>query len=79
MSLAELRREVQVGSLTPYVISVSAKGKTAADAEATANAVANSYVQYVNSASNPAEHVSAQFLEPATSAAGSAPTEAAHH
>src|SRR5438270_449591 len=35
-SLAELRREVQVGSVTPYVISISAKGKTAADAEAVA-------------------------------------------
>jgi capsular polysaccharide biosynthesis protein len=75
MSLAELRREVQVGSVTPYVISVSAKGKTAADAEANANAVANSYVKYVNSATNTAEHVAAQFLERATGAAGSAPTE----
>ena len=45
MSLAELRREIQIGSLTPYVISISAKGKIAADAEATANAVANSYIQ----------------------------------
>lgn len=75
MSLAELRSDVQVGSVTPYVISVSAKGKTAADAEATANAVANSYVQYVNSATNTAEHVPAQFLERATGAAGSAPTK----
>ena len=49
MSLNKLRSEVQVTSLTSYIISVSAQGKTAADAEATANAVANSYVAYVNS------------------------------
>jgi capsular polysaccharide biosynthesis protein len=75
MSLAELRREIQIGSLTPYIISVSAKGKIAADAEATANAVANSYVQYVNSVSNAAVHVPAVSLERATSAAGTAPIE----
>ena len=73
MSLTELRRDVQVGSLTPYIISVSAKGKVAADAEATANAVANSYIGYVGSASSPVGHVSAQLLEPATSATGPAP------
>ncbi len=75
MSLAQLRREIQIGSLTSYVISVSAQGKTAADAEATANAVADSYIQYVNSASNAAEHVPAVSLEPAASAAGTAPLE----
>lgn len=75
MSVAELRGDVQIGSLTPYVISVTAKGKVAADAEATANAVANSYVQYVNSANNTAEHVSAQLLEAATSATGPAPSK----
>src|SRR5713226_2518502 len=45
MSVAELRRLVQVGSLTSYVISISAKSTVAADAEATANAVANSYIR----------------------------------
>ena len=70
MSLDELRSEVQVGSLTPYIISISAKGKVAADAVATANAVANSYVNYIGSTSNSVEHVPAQLLEPATSATG---------
>ena len=70
MSLAELRREIQVGSVTPYVISISATGKNAADAEAIANAVANSYVQYVNSTRNPAVHAQAQLLERAASATG---------
>ena len=72
-SLAELRREIQVGSVTPYVISISATGKNAADAEAIANAVANSYVQYVNSTRNPAVHAQAQLLERAASATGTAP------
>jgi capsular polysaccharide biosynthesis protein len=71
-SLAELRRGVQIGSETPYVISISAKGKTAADAEAIANAVANSYIQYVTSTRNPAVHAEAQLLERAASATGTA-------
>jgi capsular polysaccharide biosynthesis protein len=68
MSLDKLRRDISVGILTPYVISVSAKGKVAADAEATANAVARSYLSYVDSASSPIGRVPAQLLEPATSA-----------
>jgi len=68
MSLNKLRRDISVGILTPYVISVSAKGKVAADAEATANAVARSYLSYVDSASSPIGRVPAQLLEPATSA-----------
>jgi len=73
MSLPALRQNIQVGSLTPLVISITAKGKNAADAEAAANAVAKSYVQYVNSSKNPAEHVTADLLEQAISATGSTP------
>jgi capsular polysaccharide biosynthesis protein len=73
ISLAELDRSVRVGNLTSLVISVTAKGNNAADAEAIANAVASSYVHYVNTSTNPAEHVAANVLEQATSAAGSAP------
>jgi capsular polysaccharide biosynthesis protein len=72
-SLTGLRRGIRVGSETPYVISISATGKTAAEAEAIANAVANSYVQYVNSTRNPAVHAQAQVLERAASATGTAP------
>jgi len=68
MSVDKLRRDISVGILTPYVISVSAKGKVAADAEATANAVARSYLSYIDSASSPIGRVPAQLLEPATSA-----------
>jgi len=73
MPLAELRRHIQVGSPTPYVISVAAKGKAARDAEATANAVARSYIQYVGSASSPDGRVPARMLGPATRATGMAP------
>ena len=76
MSLGKLRSDVQIASVTPYVLSVSVKGKIAADAEATANAVAKSYVAYVNGASSPVGRVSASMLEPATSAAGKGPLEA---
>jgi len=47
MSLTGLRRDIQIRSLTPYVMSVTAQGETAGDAEATANAVVRSYIQYV--------------------------------
>ena len=76
VSLNKLRSEVQVTSVTSYIISVSALGKSAADAEATANAVANSYVAYVNSSSSPIKHVSAHILQSATSATGTGPTKA---
>lgn len=71
MSLGELRSDVQIGSLTPYILSVSAKGKVAADVETTANAVARSYISYIGSAHSAIGRVSAQMLEPATSAVGS--------
>ncbi len=75
-SLQQLRSDVQIASVTPYVLSVSAKGEVAADAEATANAVASSYVAYVDGAHSPVGPVSATLLEPATSAAGKGPLEA---
>ena len=74
MSLTELHRNIQVGSPSPDIISVTGQGKNAADAEATANAVANSYVSYVNSSHSAVGHISANLLEPARGASGSAPT-----
>jgi len=70
MSLAELRGDVQIRSVTDVVITVSAKGRVAADAEATANAVARSYVIYVSAAGNPAGPVGAYVLNTATGATG---------
>ena len=70
--LAELRRDIQIASPAPYIISVNATGKAARNAEATANAVARSYIQYAGAASSPAGRVPARMLEPATSATGTA-------
>lgn len=71
MTVPELMQVVQVGSLTPFVISISAKSKVAADAEATANAVANSYIAYVGSTGSPVGRIAASLFQPATSATGS--------
>ena len=57
----------------PDIISVTAKGKNAADAEATANAVANSYIRYVSSSHSAVGRVQAQLLASASSATGPAP------
>ena len=57
MSIDELRAAVTIGSETPYIISVSATEKTAADAAATANAVAQSYIRYIGSAGSPGGEV----------------------
>jgi capsular polysaccharide biosynthesis protein len=73
MSFDQLRHNVQVGSLSSSIISVNAKGKNAADAEATANAVANSYIRYVSSPHSAVGHIQAQLLESASAATGSAP------
>ena len=70
VSLQTLRSRIQVKSLTSDIISISAQGKTAAQAERTANAVADSYVAYVRSASRPGPPVQARILQPATTATG---------
>jgi capsular polysaccharide biosynthesis protein len=64
--LTVIRDRVQVVSLTSSIISVSAKGQTAAQAEDTANAVAGSYVAYVGSRHIPGGQVQARVLERAT-------------
>ena len=53
------------------VLSITATGKTADQAENTANAVANSYIAYVTGSTNTAVHVAAKMVEPATTATGS--------
>ena len=65
-----LRTTIQVKSLTSNILSISAQGKTAAQAERTADAVANSYVAYVNSPSRPGPPVQARILQPALNATG---------
>jgi uncharacterized protein involved in exopolysaccharide biosynthesis len=70
LSLKALRGEIQFSNPAPDILSISAAGATAAQAEATANAVADSYIAYVRSPSSPIGRVPAELLAPATSAAG---------
>ena len=74
-SLDELRHDVQVGSPSAGLISVTAKGKNAAAAEAAATAVANSYISYVSSSHSAVGRIQAQLLQSANEAAGPAPIE----
>ena len=75
VSLNQLRHNVQAGSPAPDIISITAIGKNAANAEATANAVADSYIALVRSPKSPVGRVLAQSLESATTASGPMPTE----
>jgi capsular polysaccharide biosynthesis protein len=68
--LPTLRNRIQAKSVTPTVLSVTAQGTAAAEAEGAANAVANSYVAYVSNNQSPARSVQARVLEPAISTTG---------
>jgi capsular polysaccharide biosynthesis protein len=71
MSINGLRGVVEVSSQTPFIISISVKEKSAIDAAITANAVAESYINYIGSPHSPGGQVLAQLIQPATSATGS--------
>jgi capsular polysaccharide biosynthesis protein len=68
-SLPALRSEIQVKSLTSSIISISAQGETAAQAARTANAVAGSYIAYLDAAT-PGGQAQARVLDPALWATG---------
>jgi capsular polysaccharide biosynthesis protein len=70
MSLGALRSDVRISSPASDVITVTATSTVAADAEATANAVASSYTNYVDSGDSPAGPAHAVLLDWATSATG---------
>ena len=76
MSVQELRQWSTVGSSTTNIISVSAQAKVAADAKAIANAVAGSYVEYINGRASPVGRQSASLFQPATTATRNGPVEA---
>jgi capsular polysaccharide biosynthesis protein len=65
-TLQTLHNLVQVKSLTPNILQVSAQSKTAAVAESTANAVAKSYIAYVDNSKSAAGTVQAHLLAAAT-------------
>ena len=69
-SPATLRGAVQAKSLTPSILSISAQGTTAVQAERTANAVTASYVEYVSSPGGFGHPVMARILQPAVDATG---------
>jgi len=71
MSIDQLRSDVTIGNQTAFIISVSAQARNAADAAATANAVAESYIAYIGSPTNPGGQVPAQLLQPAANGSGS--------
>ncbi len=70
--LHSLPSGAQVKSLPGNVLSVTTTAGTPAQAEATANAAARSYLSYADSLSYPGQ-ASARILEPATSATGTTP------
>jgi|RhiMetdeSRZDD1v2_1073273.scaffolds.fasta_scaffold02954_19 capsular polysaccharide biosynthesis protein len=75
VTLPTLHSRVQAKSLTPRIISISAQGVTAAQAEDTANAVANSYIAYISSTTIPGGRVTARVLQAATNATGTSLTK----
>ena len=75
MSIDALRGDVQVKSLTSYLLSISAKGKTPAQAQATASAVASSFIAYVGASSTTVGHVRAEMFQPPALGTGTAPAK----
>jgi capsular polysaccharide biosynthesis protein len=73
MSMTTLRSRIQVKSLTSNIISISGQGTTAAEAEATTNTVARSYIDYLGSANALGGRLQARLLETATNAMGRSP------
>jgi len=70
MSLQTLRPHVKVTTPISYVLSISAEASTAAEAIAISNAVAASYVAYVDASGNLDKQVQAEILQAATNATG---------
>jgi capsular polysaccharide biosynthesis protein len=68
--LPALRGRIQAKSVTSSILSVTARGTTAAEAEGAANAVATSYVAYVGNSRRAAGTVQAHVLERATGTTG---------
>jgi capsular polysaccharide biosynthesis protein len=70
MSVQILANRMKVTSLAPGVLSISAKGKTAAQAERAANAVADSYIAYLRGNSAAVGQLQANLEQRATTATG---------
>jgi capsular polysaccharide biosynthesis protein len=68
--LESLRHRVKVTTVTSTVLAITALGKTASQAQETVNAVADSYVDFVQSPKSPGGKTTAEVLENATPAIG---------
>ena len=75
LSLTTLKSRISVSSPAATILLFNGEGKTAAQAESIANAVANSYVAYVGSPSSPVGRVQAKVLQSASVASASKKTE----
>jgi hypothetical protein len=71
--LQSLPSGVQIEPVAANGLLVSTTAATAAQAEATTDAAAHSYLAYAQSLSYPGEQVSAQILEPSTRVTGAGP------
>jgi capsular polysaccharide biosynthesis protein len=68
VTLQTLRNRVQATSLTSNIVSITARGRTAGQAESTANAVAESYIDYLDRKNSAVGKLQAQVLSAATKA-----------
>jgi hypothetical protein len=73
VGIGTLRPQVDATTPSPNIVSINAQNGSAAAAEGTANAVANTLVGYLASSQSPVGQLSARVLQPATTAAGPNP------
>ena len=73
MTADTLHSRVSVSSPANDILQFTVGGGTVRQAERNANAVANSYIAYVNSSESPIGRVVARMLAPANSATGTSP------
>jgi capsular polysaccharide biosynthesis protein len=69
-SVTELQEQLTVKSLTAGILSIKAEGRTTAEAEDRANAVAHAFVKYVESPASLSGSTGALVLQPASVATG---------
>lgn len=72
-SLTALRGMVQVSTQTANILQITVAGASAAQAQDNANAVAQSYIAYINSSESPIGRVNGRMLAAAETAAGTSP------
>lgn len=65
-TVQQLQKKVKARSPAAHILSITAEGTTAAQAENIASAVASSYIAFATSSANPIGKVQARLLEPAT-------------